>query len=114
MEYLFLQNTFYLGYYQRQRKRDLLIYTIPIPLVTSRDNGAYQNKKGEGKSPSLPSNHESDIQIFQCQCIIVPEKVFPDKFQPECLVIPVFIILGAEVLVTVAGHVLLEEASQVL
>lgn len=41
------------------------------------------------------------------------EKVFPDKFQTKCLVIPVFITLGAEVLVTVAGHVLLEEASQV-
>lgn len=44
----------------------------------------------------------------------MPEKVFSDKSQPECLVIAVFITLGAEILVTVAGHVLLEEASQVL
>lgn len=43
----------------------------------------------------------------------MPEKVFPDKFQTECLVIPVAITFGAEVLVTVAGHILLEEASQV-
>lgn len=41
------------------------------------------------------------------------EKVFPDEPQAECLVIPVFITLGADVLVTVAGHVLFEEASQV-
>ena len=42
------------------------------------------------------------------------EKVFPDKFQTECLVITVFITFGAEVLVTVAWHVLLEETNQVL
>ena len=41
------------------------------------------------------------------------EKVFPDEPQAECLVITVFISLGAEVLVTVAGHVLFEEVSQV-
>lgn len=41
------------------------------------------------------------------------EKVFPDKFQTERLVIPVTITFGTEVLVTIAGHVLLEEAGQV-
>lgn len=56
----------------------------------------------------------SDIQIFQCQCVIVSEKVFLNEPQVECFVIAVFISLGAEVLVAVAGHVLLEEASQVL
>ena len=36
-----------------------------------------------------------------------------DKFQAESLIILVVVILGAEVFVTVAWHVLLEEASQV-
>lgn len=42
------------------------------------------------------------------------EKVFLNEPQVECFVIAVFISLGAEVLVAVAGYVLLEEASQVL
>lgn len=37
-----------------------------------------------------------------------------DKFQTECLIILVVVAFGAEVFVTVAWHVLLEEASQVL
>ena len=83
-------------------------------LQTARShNGAYRKEKRRGKIPSLPSNHESDIQILQCQCIIVPEKVFPDKSQTKRLVIPVAITFGAEVLVTVAWHVLFEEAGQV-
>ena len=73
----------------------------------------YIKRKGEEKIPSLTLIHISDIQIFQCQCIIVSEKVFPDEPQAECLVIAVFISFGTEILVTVAGHVLLEEASQV-
>lgn len=36
-----------------------------------------------------------------------------DKFQTECLIILVVVAFGTEILVTVAGHVLLEEASQV-
>ena len=64
--------------------------------------------------PSLTQSKESNIQILQCQCIIVSEKVFPDKFQTERLVIPVTITFGTEVLVTIAWHVLLEEAGQVL
>lgn len=67
----------------------------------------------ERKIPLLLLNHVLDIQIFQCQCIVVTQKVFPDKFQPERLVIPVAITFGTEVLVVVAGHVLLEEASHV-
>lgn len=43
----------------------------------------------------------------------MPEKVFPDKSQTKRLVIPVAITFGAEVLVTVAWHVLFEEAGQV-
>ena len=75
--------------------------------------GRIGKRKGEENFPSLLSNHESDIQILQRQCVIMTEKVFPDEFQTKCLVIPVFITLGADVLVTVAGHVLFEEASQV-
>lgn len=41
------------------------------------------------------------------------EKVFLNEPQVECLVIAVFISLGAEVFVAVAGHVLFEETSQV-
>lgn len=37
-----------------------------------------------------------------------------DKFQTECLIILVVVAFGAEVFVTVAWYVLLEEASQVL
>ena len=73
----------------------------------------YIKRKGEEKIPSLTLIHISDIQIFQCQCIIVSEKVFPDEPQAECLVIVVFISFGTEILVTVAGHVLLEEAGKV-
>ena len=36
-----------------------------------------------------------------------------DEFQTECLIILVVITFGAEVFVTVAWHVLLEETSQV-
>ena len=73
----------------------------------------YIKSKGEEKIPSLTLIHISDIQIFQCQCIIVSEKVFPDEPQTERLVIAVFISFGTEILVAVAGHVLLEEAGQV-
>lgn len=41
------------------------------------------------------------------------EKVFPDKFQPKRLEIPVLITFRAEVLVTITWHVLFEEAGQV-
>lgn len=75
--------------------------------------GRIRIKKGEENFPSLLSDYVSDIQIFQYQCVIVSEKVFPDEPQAECLVIAVFISFGTEILVTVARHVLLEEASQV-
>ena len=56
----------------------------------------------------------SDIQIFHRQSIVIlPEQVFMDKFQTECLIILVVVAFGAEVFVTVAWHVLLEEASQI-
>ena len=56
----------------------------------------------------------SDIQIFHRQSIVLlTEQVLMDEFQAECLIILVVIIFGAEVFVTVAWHVLLEEPSQV-
>lgn len=74
----------------------------------------YIKRKGEEKVLSLPLTHVSDIQIFQCQSIVIlPEQVFIDKFQTECLIILVVLIFGAEEFVTVAWHVLLEEASQI-
>lgn len=73
----------------------------------------YWNKERKN-SPPYSNNHVSDIQILQRKCVVVSEKVFLNEPQVECFVIAVFISLGAEVLVAVAGHVLLEEASQVL
>jgi len=56
----------------------------------------------------------SDIQILHRQSIVfLSEQVLMDEFQTECLIILVVITFGTEVLVTVARHVLLEEASQV-
>ena len=72
----------------------------------------YWNKERKN-SPPYSNNHVSDIQILQRKCVVVSEKVFLNESQVECLVITVFITLSAEVLVTIAGHVLLEEAGQV-
>lgn len=56
----------------------------------------------------------SDIQILHRQSIVfLSEQVLMDEFQTECLIILVVITFGTEVLVTVARHVLFEEASQV-
>ena len=56
----------------------------------------------------------SDIQIFHRQSIVLlTEQVLMDEFQAECLIILVVITFGTEVFVTVARHVLLEEASQI-
>lgn len=69
-------------------------------------------EKRRGKFPSLTLNHVSDIQILQCKCIIGTKAVHY-ALQTKCLIILVVIIFGAEVFVTVAWHVLLEEPSQV-
>ena len=67
-----------------------------------------------GNIPSFSLNLISDIQILQRQSIIIlSEKSSMDKFQTKSLVILVVIILGAEVLVTIARGVLLEEAGKV-
>ena len=72
-------------------------------------------KLRRGKILSLTLNQVSDIQIFHCQSIVLlPEQVLMDEFQTERLIILVVITFGAEVSVTVARHVLLEETSQVL
>lgn len=53
------------------------------------------------------------LQLIQRQPIIIlSEKSFVDKFQTKGLIILVVVILGAEVFVTIARGVLLEEAGK--
>ena len=67
-----------------------------------------------GNIPSFSLNLISDIQLLQRQTIIIlSEKSSMDKFQTKSLIILVVITFGTEVFVTVAWHVLLEEASQI-
>ena len=67
-----------------------------------------------GNIPSFSLNLISDIQFLQRQTIIIlSEKSSVDKFQAKGLIILVVIILGAEVFVTIAWSVLLEEAGKV-
>ena len=94
-----------------KQRDELLPLLLNGQVLVNSDLSVY--KKRRGKIPSLTLNHVSDIQILQHQCVIMTEKVFPDESQTKCLVIPVFISFGTEVLVTVAGHVLFEETSQV-
>ena len=55
-----------------------------------------------------------DIQIFHCQSIVfLSEQVLMDELQAKCLIILVVIILGAEVFVTIARGVFLEESGKV-
>ena len=54
------------------------------------------------------------LQLLQRQSIIIlSEKSSVDKFQTKGLIILVVVILGAEVFVTIAWSVLLEEAGKV-
>lgn len=67
-----------------------------------------------GNIPSFSLNLISDIQLLQRQTIIIlSEKSSMDKFQTKGLIILVIIILGAEVFVTIARGVLLEETGKV-
>jgi len=67
-----------------------------------------------GNIPSFSLNLISDIQILQRQTIIIlSEKSFVDKFQTKGLIILVIVIFGAEVFVTIAWGILLEEAGKV-
>ena len=67
-----------------------------------------------GNIPSFSLNLISDIQFLQRQTIIIlSEKSFVDKFQTKGLIILVVIILGAEVFITIAWGVFLEEAGKV-
>ena len=67
-----------------------------------------------GNIPSFSLNLISDIQFLQRQTIIIlSEKSFVDKFQTKGLIILVVIILGAEVFVTIARGVFLEESGKV-
>ena len=67
-----------------------------------------------GNIPSFSLNLISDIQLLQRQTIIIlSEKSSVDKFQTKGLIILVVIIFGAEVFVTIAWGVLLEETGKV-
>ena len=71
----------------------------------------------EEKNLSLPYKLNKKVlhlQLLQRQPIIIlSEKSFMDKFQTKGLIILVVIILGAEIFVTIARGVLLEEAGKV-
>lgn len=71
-------------------------------------------RKKERKILSLIKTSTLHLQLLQRQPIIIlSEKSSMDKFQTKGLIILVVIILGAEVLVTIARGVLLEETSKV-
>ena len=71
-------------------------------------------RKKERKILSLIKISTLHLQFLQRQPIIIlSEKSSMDKFQTKGLIILVIIILGAEVLVTIARGVLLEEAGKV-
>ena len=71
-------------------------------------------RKKERKILSLIKTSTLHLQLLQRQSIIIlSEKSSVDKFQTKGLIILVVIILGAEVFVTIARGVLLEEAGKV-
>lgn len=71
-------------------------------------------RKKERKILSLIKTSTLHLQLLQRQPIIIlSEKSFMDKFQAKGLIILVVIIFGAEVFVTIARGVLLEEAGKV-
>lgn len=97
------------------KQRDELLPLLMNGQVTVNSDLSVYKKLRRGKILSLTLNQVSDIQIFHCQSIVLlPEQVLMDEFQTERLIILVVITFGAEVSVTVARHVLLEETSQVL
>ena len=72
-------------------------------------------RKKERKILSLIKTSTLHLQLLQRQPIIIlSEKSFMDKFQAKGLIILVVIIFGAEVFVTIAWGVLLEESGKVL
>ena len=93
-----------------KQRDELLPLLLNGQVLVNSDLSVY--KKRRGKIPSLTLNHVSDIQILQCKCIIGTKTVHY-TLQAKCLIILVVITFGAKVFVTVAWHVLLEEASQV-
>ena len=103
-----------------QNKREISLLTkqrdelLPLlmngQVLVNSDLSVYKEKM-RGNTPSFSLNLISDIQLLQRQSIIIlSEKSSVDKFQTKGLIILVVIILGAEVFVTIARGVLLEEA----
>jgi hypothetical protein len=71
-------------------------------------------RKKERKILSLIKTSTLHLQLLQRQPIIIlSEKSFVDKFQTKGLIILVVVILGAEVFVTIARGILLEETGKV-
>ena len=70
--------------------------------------------RNESLSPYKLNKKVLHLQILQRQPIIIlSEKSSMDKFQTKGLIILVVIILGAEVFVTIARSILLEETGKV-
>lgn len=96
------------------KQRDELLPLLMNGQVSVNSDLSVYKEKMRGNTPSFSLNLISDIQLLQRQSIIIlSEKSSVDKFQTKGLIILVVIILGAEVFVTIARGVLLEEAGKV-
>lgn len=96
------------------KQRDELLPLLMNGQVSVNSDLSVYKEKMRGNTPSFSLNLISDIQLLQRQPIIIlSEKSSVDKFQTKGLIILVIIILGAEVFVTIARGVLLEETGKV-
>ena len=96
------------------KQRDELLPLLMNGQVSVNSDLSVYKEKMRGNTPSFSLNLISDLQLLQRQPIIIlSEKSSVNKFQTKSLIILVVIILGAEVLVTIARGVLLEEAGKV-
>ena len=96
-----------------KQRDELLPILMNGQVLVNSDLSVYKEKM-RGNTPSFSLNLISDIQLLQRQSIIIlSEKFSVDKFQTKGLIILVVIIFGAEVFVTIARSVFLEETGKV-
>ena len=96
------------------KQRDELLPLLMNGQVSVNSDLSVYKEKMRGNTLSFSLNLISGLQLLQRQSIIIlSEKSFVNKFQTKGLIILVVIILGAEVFVTIAWGVLLEETSKV-
>ena len=96
-----------------KQRNELLLLLMNGQVSVNSDLSVYKEKM-RGNTPSFSLNLISDLQLLQRQSIIIlSEKSFMNKFQTKGLIILVVVIFGAEVFVTIAWGVLLEETGKV-